>query len=249
MKIRNYYANWVIAAGVVLLCRILFRTLRIRLVAADPRTSPYLKNTTESYIYCVWHDSITFPMFAGRHVRTVALVSKHQDGSCLGIGLQMLNMGLVRGSSNHHGAPAMREMLRLPEGKHVVMTPDGPRGPRRKIKPGLVFLASRSGRAIVPTAFAASRFWSIGGNWTNLVIPKPFATAYALTGEPIEIPEGIQRDELATYEAKIQREMDRLAAIVEGWSTSLSSESSKGVLAKDGELSNKPLQESATANV
>ena len=150
MKIRNSFASWCLAFAVVVLSKLLFCTLRVRLVAASPFTNPYLKDTTESYIYCVWHDSVAFPMFAGRHVRTVALVSKHQDGSCLSSGLQMLRIGLVRGSSNRHGAPAMREMLRLPDGKHVVMTPDGPRGPRRQLKPGLVFLASRTGPALCP---------------------------------------------------------------------------------------------------
>ena len=220
MRIRSYYANWLMAAGIFALSKLVFATLRIRLVAADPTTSPYLKDTTESFIYCVWHDSVAFPMFAGRHVRTVALVSKHQDGSCLAAGLQMLGIGLVRGSSKRDGAPAMREMLRLPAGKHVVMTPDGPRGPRRKIKAGLIYLASRSGRAIVPTAFAASRSWSLRGNWTNLVIPKPFSTAYALTGTPIKIPADADRDELATFGAQIQDEMDRLAVLAEEWSTS-----------------------------
>lgn len=218
MKIRSRAANWLIAAAVVVASKLLFRTLRIRLIAADARTSPYLKDTTDAFLYCVWHDSIAFPMFAGRHVRTVALVSKHQDGSCLSTGLEMLGIGLVRGSSNRHGAPAMRELLRLPVGKHVVMTPDGPRGPRRRIKPGLVFLASRSGRAIVPTAFAASRFWALKGSWTNLIIPKPFATAYALTGTPIDIPEGLDREGLIDFEQRVQNEMDRLATLAEAWS-------------------------------
>jgi lysophospholipid acyltransferase (LPLAT)-like uncharacterized protein len=215
MKIRSAYGNWLLAAIIVFFSRLLFRTLRIRLVAADPSTSPYLTDTTESFIYCVWHDSVAFPMFAGRHVRTVALVSKHQDGSCLGRGLQMLGIGLVRGSSSRDGAPAMRELLRLPAGKHVVLTPDGPRGPRRRIKPGLIFLASRTGRSIVPTAFAASRSWSLRGNWTNLIIPKPFSTAYALTGTPIRIPSGIEREELVNFEVKIQNEMDRLTILAQ----------------------------------
>ena len=116
----------------------------------------------------------------------------------------------------------MRELLRLPAGKHVVMTPDGPRGPRRQLKPGLVFLASRTGRAIVPTAFAASRGWSLRGSWTNLVIPKPFSTAFAITGDPIEVPPDAGREEIAVFESRVQGEMDRLAALAEEWSTSAS---------------------------
>jgi hypothetical protein len=57
--------------------------------------------------------------------------------------------------------------------------------------------------------------WSLPGSWTNLFIPKPFSTAYALTGTPIAIPEGIDRDELLEYENQVQAEMDRLASLVE----------------------------------
>jgi lysophospholipid acyltransferase (LPLAT)-like uncharacterized protein len=220
MKVRSAFGNWLLAGTIVFFSRLLFRTLRIRVVAADPTTSPYLTDTTESFIYCVWHDSVAFPMFAGKHVRTVALVSKHQDGSCLASGLQMLNMGLVRGSSSRDGANAMREMLRLPAGKHVVVTPDGPRGPRRRIKQGLIFLASHSGRSVVPTAFAATRSWALRGSWTNLIIPKPFSTAFALTGKPIAVPSGLDREGLKLFEAKVQDEMDRLAQLAEAWSTS-----------------------------
>src|SRR5690606_30728097 len=114
--------------------------------------------------------------FAGRHVKTVALVSKHHDGSSLSYGLQMLGIGLVRGSSSKHGASAVRELMRLPPTTHFVVTPDGPRGPEHQTKVGLVFLASRAGRSIVPTAFSAVRSWKIPGKWTSLVIPRPFTT-------------------------------------------------------------------------
>lgn len=151
-------------------------------------------------------------MFAGRHQpnKSVALVSKHQDGSFLGQGLKMLGIGLVRGSSSRAGAAAMREMLSIPANKHFVLTPDGPRGPRRRTKLGIVFLASRSGRAIVPSAFAAVKCWRLPGTWTDLEIPKPFTTVYAMTGKPILVPPDATREALLAIEAVVQSEMDRL---------------------------------------
>src|SRR6476620_8824708 len=188
MRIRKRWLDWMLAALVVCFCKALFRTLRIRYVVATPGTNPYDNAGSEGFIYSVWHDAIAFPMFAGRHGRTVALVSKHHDCSSLAYGLRMLGIGLVRGSSHRDGASAIRELLQLPSSTHFVLTPDGPRGPRRCAKVGMIFLASRSGRSIVPAAFSCARSWRIRGKWTDLVIPKPFTTVYAISGRPISVP-------------------------------------------------------------
>ena len=81
----------------------------------------------------------------------------------------------------------MRRLIQEAEGKHIVITPDGPRGPRREMSAGIVFLASQSGRAIVPTAFTCERGWRFGTGWTDLLVPKPFSKVHLLTGEPIHI--------------------------------------------------------------
>src|SRR5262249_18048322 len=153
MRIRYRAVNWMLAWSVVAVCRLLFRTLRIHYLVGAPNTNPYTNDGLEGFIYCVWHDAIAYPMFSGRHIRTAALVSKNFDGSHIAFGLKMLGIQLVRGSSSKGGAAAVRELLRLPVNTHLVLTPDGPRGPRQQAKLGLVFLAAHSGRGIVPTAF------------------------------------------------------------------------------------------------
>jgi lysophospholipid acyltransferase (LPLAT)-like uncharacterized protein len=142
----------------------------------------------------------------------VALVSKHQDGSALARGLRMVGMGIVRGSSGSSGAQAMRRLISLPVDRNVVITPDGPRGPRRRSKRGIVFLASRTGRAVVPSGVAATRTWRFPGSWTDLEIPKPFTTVYFLTGEPINVAADATPEAIAAVEARVQSEMDRLTA-------------------------------------
>jgi lysophospholipid acyltransferase (LPLAT)-like uncharacterized protein len=214
MKIRSPLVNRMMARCAVALCRLLFRTLRLRFQEVDRSVNPY-SGDGPAVIYSVWHDAACYPIFAGRHLRTVALVSKHQDGSLLAAGLAQCGIGLVRGSSSRAGASAMREMIDLPADRNIVMTPDGPRGPRRRTKLGMVFLAAHTGRAIVPTGFAATRAWNMRGSWTNLAIPKPFSTLYLLTGAPITVPPDASRETMAEIEAEVQREMDRLTAEAE----------------------------------
>jgi len=209
MRVRGKLVNWLVAGCIVWFCRALFLTVRIRFREADPRTNPYT-GSGPPVIYGVWHDAMIYSIFGGRHLRTVALVSKHQDGSFLARGLAMLGIGIVRGSSGRSGAGAMRELLSLPEDRSVVFTPDGPRGPRRRLKPGMIFLAARSGRAVVPSGFAAVHSWRIRGSWTDLEFPMPFTTVYFLLGEPINVSADATPESVAAAETRLQSEMDRL---------------------------------------
>jgi len=189
---------------------LLFRVLKLDFREDAPNTNPYTMLPAERYLYCVWHDSMVIPAFAGRHRSTAALTSQHADGSFVAHVLRWVGVSTIRGSTNRMGAGALRQLMRATEDKHIVITPDGPRGPRRQVSMGIAFLASRTGRAVVPTAYSCVRSWRIAGTWTDLVIPKPFARVYLLAGEPIKIPPDLRGDELQQYVARIQAEMDRL---------------------------------------
>ena len=75
---------------------------------------------------------------------------------------------------------------------------------------GAVFLASRTGRAIVPTAFSCAQSWKIKGSWTDLVIPKPLSKVILLPGDPIQVPPSLSRKDLNHYVDLVQDKMDRL---------------------------------------
>ena len=186
MRLRGEAVKWLIGAFAVLVFRCLFLTLRLRFHTANG-TNPYLIEGEDRFIYCVWHDQLLIPIFGGKHRHTAALVSQNQDGSFVAAGLRSAGILPIRGSSNRGGAQALRQLIRESEGKHIVMTPDGPRGPRRELSAGVVFLAAQSGRAIVPTTFTCERGWRFGVGWTDLLVPRPFSKVHLLTGEPIHI--------------------------------------------------------------
>ena len=209
MRIRS---PWLIKISGVLFAigvRALFCTLR-RDIRTSRHANPYAASGTDMRVYAVWHDSMVIAAFGGRHVRTVALTSHHRDGSFVASVLNAIGVPVVRGSTGHGGGNALRKILHSAGDNDIVMTPDGPRGPCRKMSKGIVFLASRSGRAIVPTAFSCARSWRIRGSWSDLVIPKPFSKVYLLAGDPLDVPAHVSRDQLAHYVAQIQGHMDRL---------------------------------------
>jgi lysophospholipid acyltransferase (LPLAT)-like uncharacterized protein len=217
VRIRSRLLTKLLAATAVLLCRLLFLTCRKQWRVAVAGTNPYAETGDKRFLYCIWHDQIVMTVFFNRPCRVAGLVSRHQDGSYLADAMRLVGVTPVRGSSSRGGAQAMRQMFDAARELHISITPDGPRGPRRRVKEGIVYLASRSGRPIVPVALACQRAWRIRGSWTDMLIPRPFTTAFAIAGEPIHVPAGQSREQLVEYTARVQAAMDGLQIVVERW--------------------------------
>lgn len=210
MKLQSGFVTKVLAAAFTGLVRLLFRTLQLRYHAETPGTNPYDPATRERFLYCVWHDSVVIPAFAGTHRATAALTSRHADGTFVAEILQRLRIAPIRGSTGRLGQTAYRELLAATAVGHLVITPDGPRGPFRQMSDGIVQLASRTGLAIIPTAYTARRAWRIAGTWTYLLIPCPFTRVCLLAGKPIYVPPNVKGAELELFTQRVQQEMDRL---------------------------------------
>lgn len=220
MKIRSRWLTWAAAGLAVGLTKLLFATCRkVYLGVNDQTKLNYVPGPNEPrYVLCLWHDALLVPTFAAPRAlreKTCCLVSQHQDGSYLANAMALLGYSTVRGSSRRGGAQAVRQLLEDTAGKHIVITPDGPGGPRRQLKAGAVYIASQLGRDIVPSAFAATRAWRARGKWTDMLIPKPFSTIYVAMGTPISIPADISREQLDQCVARVQAEMDRFNAEIE----------------------------------
>ena len=140
----------------------------------------------------------------------VALTSGHRDGLFVESVLKSVHVPAVRGSSGRTGGKAARRLLQTAKTHDIIVTPDGPRGPRRIMSRGVVYLASRSGNAIVPTAYACENAWEIQGSWTTQTIPKPFSKVAFVAGDPISIPPDLDRDGIEIHRETVQREMNAL---------------------------------------
>lgn len=221
MKIRSRWVTKCATFLAVALFRLLFATCRKVQVVSDPRLrvdgAPDDADP-ERFIVCVWHDSLLIPAFCGSRslaLRSSCLTSRHFDGSYIAETMQRLGLRAIRGSTSHGGAEAIRQLMDEAADRHVIITPDGPRGPRRQMKPGAVFLASETGRRLVVTAFVCSRGWRPRGKWTDLLIPRPFSTIYIVAAPPMAIPPDLSRSDLERTVQDVQRAMDELNAVAE----------------------------------
>lgn len=167
----------------------------------------------EPFIVCFWHGRLLMmPSGWPRRIGLAVLISQHRDGALIAAAVAHFGVDTVRGSSGRDGAPALRAMLKeLERGVSIAITPDGPRGPRMRVSEGIVGVAQRSGRAIVPTSYAA-RPRRLLGTWDRFLLPLPFGRGVFLWGEPIAVPR--QADAAALEDARLELEeaLNRLTA-------------------------------------
>ena len=129
---------------------------------------------------------------SSRRARAFVLVSRHTDGRFIGDVLRRFHAEVVHGSTARNGrdrggAAGARALLAVLEaGGHVVITPDGPRGPRRVAAAGVAQLAARSGAPVLPCAAQTSRRWVLP-SWDRMVLPLPWGRGVIVCGEPIAV--------------------------------------------------------------
>lgn len=158
-----------------------------------------------SLLPCYWHQHELFCaryllLQMPRGLKLGFLVSPSVDGEVPAMIATKLGARVIRGSSTHTGARALRDYYQLLVKDQVspVITPDGPSGPRFRFKPGAILLAQISGRPMVPMAYAASRAWLVA--WDKFVIPWPFTRIAISIGEPVRV----ERDFPISDEAAMQ---------------------------------------------
>lgn len=207
-----------IAAAAALLIRLWMNTIRVRVASFDGRPHPADPAEGRS-IYAFWHETLLAPL-ATRPLAQV-LISRHTDGEVIAQICQRLGIGVIRGSTARGGCQALLEMIRGSDaGLHLAITPDGPRGPRRELKPGVVMVASQSGLPIVPTGIAFVRAWRVG-SWDRFAIPLPFTTGVGVIGEPIYVPRDLDRGGIRHWTELVERRMLELTEQAEDWARRL----------------------------
>lgn len=215
MKIRSRWLNVVLSYLATFSLRLLFLTLRVQHFKVAEDATPYSRPAGQQrFTFSMWHDQIVLAVFSLRTWNLAGLISQHRDGGYLADSVLIAGIQPVRGSTSRGGAEAVSEILSRPD-LHLAMTPDGPRGPRRKMKEGIVFISSRSGRPIVPTALVCSRQWSVPGSWTDMAIPKPFSKVILIAGTPIAVPVDLPREEMVAWAQLVSDEMARLELLAE----------------------------------
>jgi lysophospholipid acyltransferase (LPLAT)-like uncharacterized protein len=198
-----------VAAALVLLLGRTWRITRRNLEARDAASA-----RGEGCIFAFWHARLLPLVFTHRRRGIVVLISQHRDGELIARIVERLGFATARGSSTRGGGEGARAMLtHAALNRRLAITPDGPRGPAQIVKPGLVYLAGRSGLPVIPVAAAASRAWRLR-SWDGFRVPLPFARVVVAYGEPIHVPHDLAREDAESWRLRIEQALDQLTAEV-----------------------------------
>jgi hypothetical protein len=146
------------------------------------------------------------------------LLSRHADAHILDRVARMMGFGVVRGSTFRGGSTALRELAERARAGNLTITPDGPRGPRRRLAPGCVYLAGTLGIPIVAMGLGYARPWRLP-TWDAFAIPRPYSRARAIVSRAVSVPAGLDRDGIEWHRAGIERLLIRLSDDAESWAT------------------------------
>lgn len=213
-KVRRAVGNLFVGWFAPLLVRLFAWTWRI-----ERRGDPGL-TALRSGAPCVivlWHGRmlVAMPLWPHRHRGIGVLVSPSDDGSLVTKALTRFGYTVVRGSSSRGGASALRDLdSALRGGRPVVLTPDGPRGPRHSVNAGPAWLARSTGAPIVTVSIAVDRAWRLR-SWDRFTIPKPFARLLLTYGGPVTVPP--DRDDASLERLALQLRDEMVASELAGF--------------------------------
>jgi hypothetical protein len=189
----------------IIFCSMRAYVFSLRLRWDDPNN--YRGQINGQAIYCLWHNRLVLCTAAyQKHAQNnrmgkgmAALISASKDGAFLAAILEYFKVQPVRGSSSRRGPQALLELNSWAEcGYDLAITPDGPRGPKYVVQPGVMSLAQLTGLPIVPFGFHAHRKIQLK-SWDAFQIPLPFSRCDIRVGAPVRVPRDVtdaQREEL-----------------------------------------------------
>ena len=163
----------------------------------------------QPHVFLLWHEALLPLLWQHRGQGISIVVSEARDGRYLADFATSLGYRALYGSSTRGGARALLGAVReLHAGRAVAFTPDGPRGPRRQLKPGVIAAAQRGAAVVVPLHAESKPAWRLP-SWDRLMIPRPFARVTISYGHPFEVAAG--EDGFATGVAQAEAGLDQVS--------------------------------------
>jgi lysophospholipid acyltransferase (LPLAT)-like uncharacterized protein len=194
---------------------LLRRTLDCRAVYFDPATDPVHPCHQGRFVYLGWHEYALMPAVLRGSQRTLVLSSSHRDGQIAARAMRHLGWTVIHGSSTRGGAGALLRLMR-DDRRHICLTPDGPKGPRRAMALGAMFLASRLGLPVVCVGYGYDRPWRLK-SWDKFAVPRPFSRGRAVFGPPTRVPPDLDRSGLEAHRDWFEKLLNWLTGEAEEW--------------------------------
>ncbi|MCE9605213.1 MAG: lysophospholipid acyltransferase family protein [Planctomycetia bacterium] len=219
MKIKSPFLINAAGLAVTSTMRRWMDTLDCRWSMYDRMVDTAIDDPERRRIYLFWHEYILIPLDRRGRTNVTMLLSRHRDADVLSRIAAHQGFGVVRGSTFDGGTASLRELIQVSRRNHLTITPDGPRGPRRQLALGPIYLASKLGMPIVPMGYGYDRPWRMN-SWDRFALPRPYSRARAIWGPEMQIPKRLDRDGLEHYRCEVERMINYLTTDAEAWAES-----------------------------
>ncbi len=204
-KIKDQLSIWLVSWLGPAIIWLLGKTLRIAWQGLENLEE--VRKKGEKVLYAFWHGRLLILTFSYRWQKVHVLISQHRDGEFIARTIQRLGFVPVRGSTTRGGTQAIFQMIsKIQEGYDIAITPDGPKGPRYKVQPGVIYIAQRSGLPIMPISSSAQKAWRLK-SWDGFLVPKPFSKTVIILGKPIYVPKESGEKELNSKIFELEKEL------------------------------------------
>ena len=169
-------------------------------------------------IFATWHGRVLImPIINPSKINSCAIVSDHNDGRLIGEVIKQAGVSLIYGSSNRRRISALKEiMLGIGKGLNFLVTPDGPRGPARKVDGAIISIASATGLPIMPSSYSVKRA-KFFNSWDRFMVPLPFNKITAVFTKPILVPKDITLEEKEKYKERLRKSLDHAMFLADNY--------------------------------
>ena len=181
------------------------KSARVKVLGAESYRE--IREQGRPVIFLIWHGRIFIVPFFFRRRGIMPLISPSKDGEIAARIMSGWGYRILRGSSSHALIRVWNKMkTELQSGGELIIVPDGPRGPNRKMKLGGLKLAQETGAILVPFTFSTTRKKFLK-SWDNFLMFRPFSRVVAMYGEHFTVDPGLKDEELEKERQKIESYM------------------------------------------
>jgi hypothetical protein len=179
------------------------------------------KHPSGSVVFATWHQLLFTTIITQKNEKIQVMVSRSLDGELVCPTAEKMGYVPVRGSSrkgniDKGGKKAMAQMIDniFNKGLSAGIAVDGPKGPAKKVKAGVIKIASETGASIIPSLSSARDYWSFK-SWDEFRVPKPFTRVIVRQGKPIPVPKDLGMEGLNQYKTKVEKALLELESLIE----------------------------------
>lgn len=167
------------------------------------------------FILAFWHSQLMMVGYVWKSKNTLnMLASSHSDGrfgSYIARHFNLKNISIMAKNKS----PSLRKVFKiLNEKNYIGITPDGPRGPNKKVSEGIIKIAMHSQVPIIPLGFASNKNFKLN-SWDSFLITYPFSKCYFVWGDPITIPSSTKENEIEKYKIFLEDKINSCVSIAQ----------------------------------